>query len=187
MSGVSFQIGLKGLKETNNVLQSFAKAVGGDAELHRRWGIQGLNWIDQNFRQSGALTGTPWAPLSPNTIAGRRQQSSAILQDTGLLRKSFEMTFSRDKTILGSNVEYALFHEYGTNPYVIKAKNLRGIRGIIPGRLVFMTTNGLVFAREVNHPGLKARRMLPRQTDDTFMEKLLLTTINYYNELQDGG
>lgn len=187
MAGTSFQVTLKGLPRVRNLLQSFAKAAGGDAELHRRWGIQGLNWVDQNFRQQGALTGTPWKGLSPNTVANRRQGSSNVLQDTGQLRASYGMTFSATETIIGTANPIAAFHESGSRAHTIKAK---------PGKsLVFKVAGGgsgkkgkrgsgnLVFAKEVRIPALPARRMLPRQEDATFMTRLIQTGLNYLREL----
>lgn len=50
---------------------------------------------------------------------------------------------------IGSNVKYAGVHEFGSRPYTIRPKSARFLR--------FATPRGVVFARQVNHPGLPAR------------------------------
>jgi phage gpG-like protein len=177
-----------------NVVDISVSATGGDLlrgltqrfgqpdvlrELHRRWGIRTLNWIDLNFRQQGALTGTPWAKLRPLTIAQRRRGSQSILQDTGELRRSFVMQFNSSGVAVGSPLFYAEFHEEGrTGPWEIRPKYLDGV-------LAFKGTNGeTIFAKVVKHPGYPARRMLPRQSDTNFMQMLVDTAANYYRELE---
>jgi phage gpG-like protein len=149
------------------------------AELHRRWGIRTLNWVDQNFRQQGALTGSPWAKLRPLTVAQRRKGSSLILQDTGALKRSFVMQFSSAGVAVGSPIFYAEFHEEGRRgPWEIRPKDPDGI-------LAFKGTDGkTIFAKVVKHPGYPARRMLPRQSDASFMQMLVDTAANYYRELE---
>lgn len=56
------------------------------------------------------------------------------------------------ESALGTNLEYAGVHEYGTRPYVIRPKNRRFLR--------FSTPRGIIFAKQVNHPGFPARRWL---------------------------
>lgn len=127
MAGVSVNISLKGVGEVRKLLNRYAQAVGGGsagggnrAELHQRYGIQALNWINRNFQtQGGLLSAGPWAKLSPNTIAGRRKGSSQILQDTGAagLKGSFTMQFSDQQVAIGSSKKIALYHEKGTGLY----------------------------------------------------------------------
>ncbi len=173
----SFQIDLKGLPQVQNLLQTYAKAAGGDTELYRRWGIQGLNWIDRNFRQEGALTGTPWAALKPNTIANRRRGSSRILQDTGQLKASYTMQFSDKETVLGTANKVAIYHQKGTRAHTVKAK--------AGGVLAFKVAGKkeTVFAKEVRIPALPARPMLPKQSTTSFVQQLVQTAQNYLKEL----
>ena len=110
-----------------------------------------LAWADQNFQSGGAET--PWAPLRPNTIAGRRKGSSAPLQDTGRLRQSVTRKSVGDAVHIGYGVETAAWHHFGTSPYLIRPTKARALR--------FTTTEGVVFRRLVRHPGLPARRLLP--------------------------
>jgi len=104
------------------------------------------------FETRGAEVGG-WKPLSPNTVAAKG--SNRPLFVTGELRDS--MTY---KVIPGARVQVgsddpkAVWHHFGTRPYVI-----------VPVRakvLSFVTVAGRVFASRVHHPGIPARRILPR-------------------------
>ncbi len=127
-------------------------------------GQRHLNWIDKNFRAGGLET--KWKKLSPNTIAGRRKGSSAILQDTGKLRQSFVDTVFGNRVSVGTKNKIAGFHHFGTKPYTIRPKRKRF--------LFFQTVNGPVFARVVRHPGLAARPLLPTKA---LGERLALQTV----------
>lgn len=201
MAGVSFRVTLRGLRQFQDRLRSLSRGMGNRAELHRRLGIQALNWVDQNFRQEGALTGAPWRKLSANTVAGRRKGSSKVLQDTGQLRMGFNMRFDNASARVGSPSEIAPHHEFGTRPYEIRPKNrtylaFPAVSGqplkkafTFPSReRKFAKGTPFVFTKgPVHHPGLAQRRMLPRRTDVTFMERVRRTTLNYINELRGKG
>lgn len=121
------------------------------AGLLKAIGERTLVWIDENFETEGGNVGG-WEPLAPSTIAAKG--SSAILQDTGRLRQSFDYELEGESTVrVGTNVEYAQHHEEGVEPYRIDAAP--------GGVLAFMGANGMVFVKFVNHPGLPQRRMLP--------------------------
>lgn len=172
---VQFKVTTKGIPEVRTLLRKF---TGPEVKrtLHQRWGIQGMNWVDQNFRQQGALTGSPWAALKPSTIAAKG--SSSILQDTGRLKQSFVMRFDDVQTSIGSPVFYGAYHEEGRKgPWAIRPKKAGGV-------LAWKGIDGkMVFAKQVMHPGLPQRRMLPRQSDETFMAKLKLVASNLFKEL----
>ncbi len=133
MAGVSFEINLNKLHEMQNLLHNYAQAIGGSrAELHMRYGIQTLNWIDKNFRAQGGLLSTgPWAKLRPNTIAGRRKGSSLALQDTGQLRQSYQMNFDGQEVVVGTANPIAPYHEFGTHPYEIRPKNAKALAFVV--------------------------------------------------------
>ena len=125
-------------------------------DLLRAIGFRQLKWINDNFKSGGKLVGG-WKALTPNTVAGRRQGSSAILQDTGRLRSSFDdfgVNVSGSAVTVGTKNKLAEFHEFGTSPYTIKPKKSGGL-------LKFKAAGGFVYAREVHHPGLPKRKMLP--------------------------
>ena len=199
MAGVSIKIDLKGMREMRNLLRNYAQAIGGNrAELHMRYGIQAMNWIDRNFRAQGGLLATgPWAKLRPNTIAGRRKGSSLILQDAGQMRQSFQMNFDSQRAVVGSADKKALWHEEGTKPYTIRPKTAKALAFPVAegGRAVTVAVRlksaqsgtgkyrkgqNLAFAQEVHHPGLPARRMLP--TERELLPQLIRTSINFLKE-----
>lgn len=157
-----FSVTLRGLGKVRNMFARIAKGASHRTELHMRYGIQALRWADKNFRDEGGLTGSPWAKLSPSTIARRRKGSSRVLQDTGQLRQSYTMKFGEDNATVGTNKFYAVFHEKGVDPFEIR-------RG----------------ERVYKHPGLPVRRMLPTTKD--MLPVLLKTTINYVKELEQRG
>ena len=74
-------------------------------------------WVQQNFRAEGALHENnrfgPWKPLSPSTLSQRRKGSSAILQDTGRLKNSFDFKATNTFAKLGTRVNYSVDHEFG--------------------------------------------------------------------------
>ena len=66
------------------------------------------------FRESRGPDGQPWAPLSPATIARRRQGSSKPLLDTGRLRNSITYaTEGQNAVVVGTNVRYGRMQQQG--------------------------------------------------------------------------
>ena len=120
--------------------------------LLRIVGQRHLNYIDENFRLQGAERA--WRPLATSTRANPRRGAGArILRDTGRLAQSFTSRLRGRSVEVGTNVQYAEFHEEGTRPYVILPTRAKALR--------FFTADGVRFARSVQHPGLPARKMLP--------------------------
>lgn len=206
---VSLKIDLKGLPQMRNLLRNYAQAIGGGrAELHMRFGIQALNWINENFRAQGGLLVTgPWAKLRPNTVAGRRRGSSLILQDTGAagLKGSYQMNFDSQKAVVGSADPKALWHGKGTKgPYDIYPRNAKALAfpaagpfssvatkklrtskvkfsfSSIATRRTYRAGQNFILAKHVVHPGLPARRMLPIERE--LLPRLLRTSINFLKE-----
>jgi HK97 gp10 family phage protein len=68
---------------------------------------------------------------------------------TGQLRESLGVRVEANRVLIGPTAKYAPYVEFGTQPHVIKAKNAQA--------LVFKVGGKTVFARQVNHPGTKAR------------------------------
>ena len=130
-------------------------------------GARHLRWINQNFRDAG--TERSWKPLAAGTVAARRKGrgagSAQPLRDTGRLAMSFVVTRRGSSFIeVGTNVEYARWHQEGTGPYVIRPKTTRarGADGKFHGGVLAFGPKGQkVFARLVNHPGLPVRALLP--------------------------
>lgn len=115
-------------------------------------GVALLDWVEENFETQGAGNGG-WPKLAPNTIAAKGH--SRILYRTGDYKDSFKVRVLPGARVqVYSDSPVAAFHEFGTRgPYRIAAVNANF--------LVFKTTAGLVFRREVMHPGLPKRPALP--------------------------
>ena len=135
-------------------------------------GQRHLAWINENFRKGGAER--KWAPLSANTIAGRRLGGSGgtqPLRDTGRLAQSFTSNVTVSQVDVGTVDKKAQWHQEGTDPFTIRPRGARALR--------FMTTQGITFAHEVNHPGLPARPLIPSRV---LGEKLAARVVDAYVE-----
>ena len=133
-------------------------------------GLRQLKWINDNFKHKGALRQSGgWKPLEESTKFGRRQADPKTLQDTGRLRQSFVHKVRGISVSVGTGDKKAPWHEFGTKPYTIRAKTKRfpafphqGGKSVIRGheQSRFNGKPG-AFAKEIDHPGLAARPMLP--------------------------
>lgn len=147
---------------------------GGDAKLNRVLaaiaprklfmvlGARFLAYIDESFRTSGRGR---WRKLRPSTIAFRKHGGSKPLQDTGRYKQSFQKPKTDNQTYItfGSNaktksgIPLSKIHELGTKPYVIRVKRAKVLAAQTRlGQWVF-------FGREIQHPGIPARPVLPSQ------------------------
>ena len=54
-----------------------------------------------------------WAGLSPVTLARRAHGGGAILQDSGILKKSINASHTDDTATIGTNLVYAPTHQFG--------------------------------------------------------------------------
>ena len=162
---VTVKFSLRGVRALGNRLNILMRELGGNrAELHQRFGIQALRWIDRNFQSEGGLLDDgKWKALKESTKAGRRKgkrklKTAAqkrrfrhrILQDTGHMRQSFTMRADNSKVVVGTNVPYAVYHESDAP------------RKVLP-----------------------RRRMLP--TFEEIGPQLLVTAVNYIEELKKKG
>ena len=152
-------------------------------ELHRQIGVDMIKWIDRNFEAQGLEK--PWAPLAASTVFGRRQGGGGakILQNNGILRASHTYRASANNVVVGfPEGGIAEYQHFGTAPYTIRPKNPDGVLAFpfppglgAPTSIVQRrkgapkagTTNksgskqSFMFVKEVHHPGLKARPLLP--------------------------
>lgn len=195
-TGISVEV--KGLRETQQMLRRLATAAGrggGKSALHARYAVIASQWIDRNFQSQGALAGG-WKPLRPNTLAGRRMGSGRILQNNRFLQANFNLKWDENEAVVGNPIFYSKFHEEGVpHTWTIKPKKAGGfLRFKVATRFGVRTVTlksgkkitlpfaegKEVFAREVMHPGLPIRRMLPNEND--LLPQLLRTTLNYLKE-----
>lgn len=171
------------------------------AEIHKRWAILALNWINKNFQTEGGLVGG-WKKLSPNTLAGRRKGSGRILQDTGEMRGSFVPRWNSEEASVGSPLARSEWHERGTRPYTIRPKKPGGVlrfkmatstgvktKTLASGRSITLNTakGDFVYRRSVNHPGLAARRMLPGPNEPSLMADLTKAVSDYVRAQEAGS
>jgi len=75
--------------------------------------------ISDSFRRSRSPDGAAWTPLAPSTIKRRRQgprtraRKATILVDTGVLKNSIYTTSDKSGLTMGTNVPYAVYHQFG--------------------------------------------------------------------------
>jgi len=164
------QITLKGLTEFNKKMKEGNTRMKEGKRLHARIGINLLKLVDKGFKTEGvAVTGKKWKSLAGSTRAARRKGPGRggpkILQDSGDLRRSFAMDYQEKMTRVGTALKYSAYHEYGgKKSYKIVAKGLKHHHEELRSRamLRFMNAQGQwVFRREVIHPPLPQRKMLP--------------------------
>jgi len=81
-------------------------------------------FVRDRFESGTDPMGDDWVPLEPATIAGRRKgrkgrkaaggEKVRILVDTAILQNSINAEATKRRLIVGTNIEYALFHQEGT-------------------------------------------------------------------------
>lgn len=96
--------------------KAMARRIRNRRPLFKRIGIKLLNEINEGFEQE-KNDGKSWTPLALKTIEQRRKagKGAMILQDTGRLKGSYTSQFNNNTLRVGTNVEYAPTHEFGTN------------------------------------------------------------------------
>lgn len=156
-------------------------------------GARLMAFVDESFRKQGQHEGfstARWRPLAWGTVALRQHGGSAPLQNTGQYRQSFVQEGDGQSYVeVGTNrTPLAYWQEFGTKPYTIRpvrarvlaAKLPRGPLGLIPSNRI---SEWLIFGREVHHPGIPARPVLP--TKDVG-EKLVQQVLDGFLEAQGG-
>ena len=72
-----------------------------------------IDTVEQNFETESFL-GRPWHPLAESTKRQKAKRGyEKILQNRGTLAESIDFVATKDKLILGTNVEYAAIHQFG--------------------------------------------------------------------------
>lgn len=196
MAGIQTKVDIRGMERVKALLGRMRLKIVTRQQLHLRYAIIASNWVTKNFRQEGRLAGG-WKPLKAGTLAGRRTGAGRILQDTGLLRASFLPFWDAEKGGVGSADKRAEWHHEGTRPYVIRPKKRDGLltfvvadsvgvktRRFKSGRTVSVpfAKGSFISVKQVNHPGLPKRRLLP--TEAELMPELLRATQDYVRNAQ---
>lgn len=148
-------------------IQRIAAAIRPDIFL-KLIGARLLSYVDESFKTKGRGR---WKQLSGLTVLLRSHGGDQPLQDTGRYKQSFVSEsggpgtdFATDNQTfveVGTNVKTASglslgkIHEFGTGPYTIRVKRAKV--------LAAKTRAGswLFFGKEVRHPGIPARPVLP--------------------------
>jgi len=71
--------------------------------------------IQKQFDTGTDPEGRPWAPLSPKTVALKKQNKDKILTHYGPMRKSIKVEVVQEGLRLTAGVPYAKFHQSGTS------------------------------------------------------------------------
>lgn len=100
-------------------LSYLALQVADRAPVNRRLAVQLQGHVFREFKTEGAFNGGEWPPLAESTArrkvtkAGDRRGFHPILMVTGHLRNSYLTFYDDSKAGVGSEVEYAQYHEEG--------------------------------------------------------------------------
>lgn len=114
---ISIQINSQQLKATERLFVRLDRKMTQPAPMLKEIGETMVASVLRNFEAEGRPT--KWAPLSPMTIARRRNQNKGsikILQDTGRLKNSITYDITRyggTAVAIGTNVEYGRIHQLG--------------------------------------------------------------------------
>ncbi len=158
-------------------------------------GLRQLKWVNDNFKLQGHLRQPAgWKRLEESTKFARRQADAKILQDTGRLRQSFVHKVKGSSVSVGTSDRKAIWHEFGTKPYTIRARRKKFLSFAHPdGKSTLKRQeqgrfNGKtgIFIQEVDHPGLPARPMLPTKR---IARRLAVDVLNAFveREVKESG
>ena len=137
--------------------QTLLKAIGGGL----------LGYVDRQFKTHG---GGSWSPLSQLTLQLRQHGGNQPLRDSGHYAHTFVsdsggpgtdyQTDNQTYVEVGSNLKVGGFslakiQEFGTGPYTIRVKRAKVLAAQTRAGAWFF------FGKEVHHPGVPARPVLP--------------------------
>ncbi len=114
-----------------------------------------IRGTDDRFRDQRSPDGAAWAPLAASTLA--RKKNSKILTETGRLRGSVTYQATATSVVVGTNVQYARYHQFGTAPYIIRPRQKKALYW--PGAAHPV--------KQANHPGLRSRPFLGVSPQDS--------------------
>lgn len=150
-------LGLETFKRVVKGLGDLSVGIKDARLLHTKIGLRVLRWVNDQFRTEGRQPGSrgAWPKLRPNTVAGRRQGSRRILQDTGQLRASFTSKPTASDVRVGTAKKIAAYHEFGTAPYEIRPRRAKALR--------FPVAKGGIMIEESAAATRFGQRFTPRQ------------------------
>ena len=126
MAGVNLAAQLSGVSELVDTLNQLMNKTRDLQPALSQVGEYLLESHQSRFQLEVAPDGTPWAPLSPETLA-RKKGEDRILQDHGTLRDTLSYEATASELLFGSNLEYAATHQFGREEDGIVARPFIGI------------------------------------------------------------
>ena len=102
--------------DDNAVRQAFNRLLAGGANVSPLLGEIGEHLqttTKDRFGTQKAPDSTPWAPLSPATIATKKKNKDKILIQDRYLRDNISYQLSGDTLLVGSSRIYASTHQFG--------------------------------------------------------------------------
>jgi phage gpG-like protein len=112
--GVTFNPSLEAVAAA---LRTRIKKMNDRTAPNRRVAVVLDQWVQRNFQTEGGDVGG-WTPFAAGGryVPGIGLDTSAkLLQDTGLLRASFQSFYDADVVGIGSDLHYSKYHEEGTS------------------------------------------------------------------------
>ena len=110
---MSFEIKVQLDGNITEKLAQLQKRVQDLTPLMRQIGYTLIDVVEQNFETESFL-GRPWHPLAESTKRQKAKKGyEKILQNRGMLAESVDFVATKDKLVLGTNVEYAAIHQFG--------------------------------------------------------------------------
>ena len=170
-TGFSLQISVKNIAGVLGHLRMIINGLN-NRELLQAIGNAHLKWMVQNLRDAGS--DKPHQIMAPNTLIKNKNRTSArhfSSRFRAFLQQSYTVKTSHDHVDVGTQNEMASWHHHGTRKYTIRPRNKKLLR--------FKTVGGVVFAQEVNHPGIPARGLLPtKKTAEALALKVMIGALN---------
>jgi hypothetical protein len=117
-------------------------------EWLERIGDRWMTWVRSNFQGQGSAR--LWRPPAPATLAAGGGGGGSLL---GTFRAEVQRDSRGDRVAVHSRSREALWFQKGTPPHPIRPRERQFV--------VFQTDRGLIFSRQVDHPGQPRRRLVP--------------------------
>lgn len=149
-----------------NKIKAAKEALDG-RNIMRAFGVRVSRWMVENFRSGGKPSGG-WRPLARSTVY--KKGTAKPLVDTGVLERavsSRNVEVDDHSVRVVVNVPYASFHETGTRPHKIYPRDRQWLFFAHPeGTWSWKARGGRRYhirTKEVDHPGISSRPILPRE------------------------
>ena len=159
------------IKEANRKLRRLINLIN-VRELLMAIGQRHIKWMDENLKRAGIEK--RHKKMAKSTITARpTRSSSSHFSSRYRSRLSQSMTvrlLGLEAVVAGTEDEFAEIHHKGTGPYIIRPKKAGGF-------LRFESGGGIVFAKQVNHPGIPSRSLLPTKFTSERLARGILDAI----------